>query len=55
MGQLMMISGDAGEHVVLGCFRGIWDWNVGQRWVEQRKQIYISNKSEDTSSKKIHS
>ena len=52
MGQLMMISGDAGEHVVLGCFRGIWDWNVGQRWVEQRKQIYISNKSEDTSSKK---
>ena len=40
------------EHVVLVCFWGMWDWNVGQRWVEQKKQIYISNKSEDKSSKK---
>ena len=44
-------SGGTGEHVVLGCFRAIWDWNIGQRWVEQRKQINIRNKSEDTSAK----
>ena len=46
-----MPSGDAGQHMVLRCFGGIWDWNVGPTWVEQRKQIYISNKSEDTSQK----
>ena len=65
MGQSMMISfgcwcfqfipsWGAGEHLVLGCFRRIWDWNVGQRWVEQKKQIYISKKSEESSVKKIH-
>ena len=26
-------------------FSGIWNWNVGQRWGEHRKQIYISNKN----------
>ena len=64
MGPLMMIkfgwwcfqfmpSGGAGEHMVLECFLwGIWDWNIDQKWVEQRKQIYISNKSDDTSSKR---
>ena len=50
LGQLMMVSfgwwcsqfmpsGGPGEHVVLGCFQGIWNGNVGQRWVEHRKQI----------------
>ena len=36
-----MPYGGAGEHVVLGCCGGIWDWNIGKRWVEQRKETNI--------------
>ena len=28
-----MPAGDTGEHVVIRCFRGIWNGNVDQTWV----------------------
>ena len=60
MSQSMMIPFGwwCSQFMPSGAPESIWfsrvfgDWNVGQRWVKQRKQMHISNKSEDTSSRK---